>query len=152
TDSDTVSITVQNPNEDDWIALAGNWATGTNWSNGLPGPATTALINRAGTYTVTSSGTVTIDTLSSIQTATLSITGGAFTVTNFLGQGPLALSGAALFNINNSTASIAAFTQSGGTLTGSGTLTVTGPTTGSLATNNLVTSSNFSGGTQSGAG
>ena len=77
----------------------------------------------AGTYTVTSSGNVTIDTLSSIPTATLSITGGTFAVTNFTGQGPLALSGGT-FNIGNSTATVASLAQSGGTLTGTGTLTV----------------------------
>src|SRR5262249_52317451 len=99
TDSDTVSISVQNPNQDDWINVSGGpWTTASNWDHGVPTSTTTALLNAAGTYTVTSSGNVTIDTLSSISTATLSITGGIFMVTNFTGQGPLALSGGT-FNI-----------------------------------------------------
>jgi hypothetical protein len=63
TDSDQVSIVVQNPNEDDWInPSGGSWTTAGNWSNGVPVSTTTALLNAAGTYTVTSSGNVTIDT------------------------------------------------------------------------------------------
>src|SRR5262249_19760800 len=62
TDSDTVSITIQNPNEDDWISSSGGaWTDATKWSTGQqPGPTTTAVLNAPGTYTVTSPGTVTI--------------------------------------------------------------------------------------------
>ena len=141
-DSDTISILVQNPNQDDWTNSSGGaWTTAGNWDHGVPTATTTALLNAAGTYTVTSSQNVTIDTLSSIATATLSITGGTFTVTNFTGQGPLGLSGGT-FNIGNSTPNIATLTQSGGELTGSATVTVTGP--GAAST--------ISGGTQSGSG
>ena len=124
-DSDTIPISVQNPNEDDWTNPSGGaWTTTGNWSTGqLPTSTTAAVLNAAGTYTVTSSGNVTIDTLISIPTATLSITAGTFTVTNFTGQGPLALSGGT-FNINNSNATVATLTQTGGTLKGTGTLTV----------------------------
>src|SRR5262249_23029856 len=57
----TASITVQNPNADNWINPAGGpWTTAANWDQGVPISTTTALLNAAGTYTVTSSGNVTI--------------------------------------------------------------------------------------------
>ena len=140
----TIGITVSNPNQDDWTNTSGgNWSAASNWDNGVPISTTTAALNASGVYTVTSSGTVTISALSSSTTATLNITGGTFTVTNFTGQGPLTLSGGT-FDIGNSSATVASLTQSGGELNGSGALTVTG--TGG------VPASNFSGGTESGAG
>ena len=102
-----------------------------------------ARLDFPGTYTVTSSSNVTINGLSSIPTVTLSIQGGTFTVANFAGQGPVILSGGT-FAIGSSTANVVSFTQSGGELNGTGTLTVTG--TGP------VPASNFSDGTQSGSG
>ncbi len=89
----------------------------------------TAELDLGGTYTVTSSGTVTVNGLSSTPTASLKITSGSFTVTNFAGQGPLILSGGT-FNIGSSTASTASLTHTGSsTLTGTGTVTVTGTAT-----------------------
>ena len=62
----TVGITVQNANQDDWTnALGGNWATSSNWSNGVPSSTTNTTLDASGTYTVTSSGTVTVNGLSS---------------------------------------------------------------------------------------
>ena len=113
---------------DHWIAGSGNWTTAADWS--LAAPPTSAQmadLDAAGIYTVTSSGTVTVAELISNPTATLNITGGTFTVTNFEGQGPLVLSGGTL-NIGSSTDTVTSFTLSGGTLTESGTLTVSGAT------------------------
>ena len=76
--------------------------------------------------------------MSTIATATLNVTAGTFTVANFAGQGPLMLSGGT-FDIGDSTATVASLTQSGGLLTGPGTLTVTGLST-------------LSGGRESGSG
>ena len=112
---------------DNWIAGSGNWTSAADWS--LAAPPTSAQIadlDAAGTYTVTSPGTVTVAELISTSTATLDITGGTFTVTNFEGQGPLVLSGGTL-SIGNSSGSVVSLTESGGaTLTGSGNVTVTG--------------------------
>ena len=112
---------------DHWIAGSGNWTTAADWS--LAAPPTSAQmadLDAAGIYTVTSSGTVTVAELISNPTATLNITGGTFTVTNFEGQGPLVLSGGTL-NIGSSSGSVVSLTESGGaTLTGSGNVTVTG--------------------------
>ena len=70
----------------------------------------------SGTYTVTSSASVTVNELISISTATLDIIGGTFTVTNFAGQGPLILSGGTL-DIGSSTNGLTVnFSGSGGTL------------------------------------
>ena len=130
--------------DDHWTGGAGgNWATASNWASGVPTSTMTARLDFPGTYTVTSSSNVTINGLSSIPTVTLSIQGGTFTVANFAGQGPVILSGGT-FDIGSSTANVLSFTQSGGELNGTGTLTVTG--TGP------VPASNFSAGTQSGSG
>ena len=130
--------------DDHWTGGAGgNWSTASNWASGLPTSTMNARLDFSGTYTVTSSSNVTINGLSSIPTVTLNIQGGTFTVANFAGQGPLIVSGGT-FAIGSSTANVMSFTQSGGELNGTGTLTVTG--TGP------VPASNFSNGTQSGSG
>ena len=135
TTTENYTLTVNNPNQDDWTGGAGdgNWATSGNWDKGVPTSTMTADLDLAGSYTVTSAGTVTVNGLVSTATATLDVTGGTFTVTNFTGQGPLILSGGT-FNIGSSTASVASLTESGGTLMGSGTLTVTGATNFSAGT------------------
>ena len=126
-------------NPDNWIGGTGNWTTTSDWSlSAVPTSAQTADLGASGSYTVSSSGTVTVSGLVSTPTATLDITGGAFTVADYAGQGPLILSGGTL-NIGSSTAAAATLTQSGGTLNGTGMLTVTGLST-------------LSGGTQSGTG
>ena len=126
----TESYTLIVNNQDNWTGGGsdGNWATPGNWDRGVPTSTMTADLDAAGTYTVTSSGIVSTAGLISTSTATLDISGGTFTVTNFQGQGPLILSGGT-FNIGSSTANTAKLTQSGGTLTGTGTFTVTGLTT-----------------------
>ena len=105
TTTESYTLTVNNPNQDNWTGGAGdgNWSTPGNWDKGVPTSTMTADLDAAGTYTVSSSGTVTIAGLISTSTATLDITGGTFTVTNFEGQGPLILSGGT-FNIGSSTA------------------------------------------------
>ena len=111
-------------NEDDWInASGGDWSTASNWDNGVPTSTTTAELNVSGTYTVISSASVTVNELISISTATLDITGGTFTVTDFAGQGPLMLSGGTL-NIGSSTNGLTVnFSGLGGTLQLDGTVT-----------------------------
>ena len=121
-----VAGTIQvNPN-DDWVnSSGGDFAAADNWDEGVPTAVMTALIDASGTYTVTSSADATVAGLSATETATLDISAGTFTVTDFSGGGPLILSGGT-FDIGNSTTSVASLTQPGGTLTGTGTLTVTG--------------------------
>ena len=118
------SITVTDTNEDVWInASGGDWSTASNWDNGVPTSTTTAELNASGTYTVTSSASVTVNELISISTATLDIIGGTFTVTDFAGQGPLILSGGTL-DIGSSTNGLMVnFSGSGGTLQLNNTVT-----------------------------
>ena len=97
--------------------------------------------------TTTSSGSYNVAGTTTVSGGTANLLGSLANLGNALN-----ISGGAgsVLNISSSSATVTAFTQSGGTLTGTGTLTVTGPTTGSLPS--LVTSSNFSGGTQSSSG
>jgi hypothetical protein len=80
-----------------WIAASGNWNAPDNWSTStVPGPLDDAVLDATGTYTVTSSSNVTVNSLSGNSGATLDITAGVFTVNNFGAQGPLILSGGLL--------------------------------------------------------
>src|SRR6185369_7743381 len=101
---------------------------------------TAANVTFSGSQTTTVSGTYNV-------AGTTTVSGGTATLTGTLtGLGnALVITGGTL-SIGSSTASVATFTQSGGELTGSAVVTVTGPTVG------VVTASNFSGGTQSGSG
>ena len=122
-------VTESAPTPDNWNQTTGNWATAADWSTGaLPGATNEAVLGGSTAYTVTSSGAVTVNELISTPTSTLDITGGTFTVANYAGQGPLGLSGGTL-NIGSSAANVASLTQTGGTLTGTGEVTVTGPAT-----------------------
>ncbi len=122
----TIAVTAQNPNQDNWTSSSGgDWATASDWDNGLPISTSIADLDAGGSYTVISSGPVTINELLSTSTAKLNITGGTFTVADYAGQGPLILSAGTL-DIGGSTAATASLTQSGGELNGTGTLTATG--------------------------
>ena len=112
----------------EWLnAVSGNWITAADWSAGVPVAGAFAALNATGaSYTVTSSGAVSLAALSGSTAATLDIEGGTFTVTNFTAQGPVILAGGGSFNIGASNATIASLTESNSTLTGSGTLTVSG--------------------------
>ena len=123
-----VAGTVQtNLNYDDWNGT-GNWTTNTSdWSSGAPPNSTQIASLDSGTVTFSSS-TVTVAELISTSTATLDVSGGILTVTDYAGQGSLGLSGGTL-NVGSSSANVASLTELGGTLTGAGTLTVTGTAT-----------------------
>ena len=126
TTTENYTLTV---NPDTWISTSGgDWSNVADWSTGsIPLSNGAAFIGVSGSYIVTVSSNETVGSLSTISTATLDVTGGTFTVTNFTGQGPLILSGGT-FNIGSSTASVASLTESSGTLSGTGTLTVSGAT------------------------
>jgi hypothetical protein len=62
-------------------AVPGPFSTASDWSSGtVPGSIDTALIDSAGSYTVTSATSNTVDALGVIGTVTLDITAGTFTV------------------------------------------------------------------------
>lgn len=106
-----------------WTNSAGGlWSNATNWSpNGVPGAADSAVVTNTGTYTITSSGAVTVAdlTLGATNTAgspTLLVSAGTFTVTNttvasngviFLNAGTIVSAGPAQI--------IGAFNQASGT-------------------------------------
>jgi hypothetical protein len=97
-----------------WVNPAGgNWNVPTNWDNGVPDATKNAVIDLAGTYTVTLDVDATV--------ASLRLGGSSGTQTFALGGGVmLTLNGASTVNSNG------VINQAGGTLTGSGNLTVNG--------------------------
>lgn len=105
----------------------GNWATSADWTpRRLPNSTDNVLINTANLHTIThSKGADTVNSLT-VGNDNLVISGGSLTINSTssfahaltVSGGTLALTGPA---------TTAAFTQSGGTVSGAGTLTVTGP-------------------------
>lgn len=91
----------------DWIGGTGFWDVSGNWNSGLPTAIDDVLINVPGTHTVTiSSSSNAVNRINVTGDETLAITGGS-----------LAVSGTS--NLTN-------FTQSGGTLTGTGSVNISG--------------------------
>ncbi|MDA1277644.1 MAG: putative Ig domain-containing protein [Verrucomicrobia bacterium] len=110
-----------------WINTnSGSWGTPANWSSGaVPGAADDVLITNGGTYTVTVNVNATV--------ASLRVGGSSGTQTLVIPSSTLILNGASLLDTN------CKFAFSGGTLAGSGDVTVTGTLT-------------WTGGTMSGSG
>jgi hypothetical protein len=98
-----------------WINSAGgSWQTGSNWSSGSA-PATTddVIIDAAGTYTVTVTQAVTVNSLQTIATVTVDVTGTSLTLTAGTGTGANA---GTIIDDNASTLYV------GGTINNSGTI------------------------------
>jgi FecR-like protein/Big-like domain-containing protein len=129
--SNTLTFTLPNFTTQ-WIGPnGGSWGTGANWSTGIvPGSGDSVLIGVADNV-VFSTGSSVIDALFSTAGSTLSVSGGTFTINNTSSssdlQGSVALSGGTLSTGGQML--VAAITESGGTLTGAGLLTVTGGAT-----------------------
>lgn len=120
-----------------WTGGAGNWNDSTKWSpSGVPGPADTANVTGAGTYTVTLNVPATVAALTigcgntCGSTITLAVSGNALTV-----NGPLTVNFGGNLNLSGSTVSLngasnvlsgGAIAHTGGTLTGTGALTISG--------------------------
>jgi hypothetical protein len=69
-------------------AVGGDFAGAANWSLGaVPAVGNDVVIGASGVYTVTSSANETVDSLTTIAGATLSVTGGTFTINNGTGLG-----------------------------------------------------------------
>src|SRR6516225_725498 len=109
-----------------WLTGAsGDWSRGSNWVGGVvPGTGDDAVIDASGSYIVT------ISTAISANSLTLAASGATVTETD---SGSLTLAGAltletGTFQLNAGTTSVGAFTQRGGELTGTGTVTVSGAT------------------------
>ncbi len=117
----------------------GFWDIATNWSStpALPGAADDVTLDVAGLVTITHrSGTTTINSLTSQEN--LVVSGGSLTVSNaFTNAANTTLSGGNL--LLNGVSTLASLTQSLGTLSGSGVVTVSG-------------ASSWTGGAQSGSG
>jgi len=138
-----------------WVnAAGGNWSEGTNWSTGtVPGQTDAAVIDLAGTYTVT------VDVNAKVASLTLGATSGAqslslpsssltLTAASTVGaHGILDLAGGTLTS-NGITVS-GAFTWTGGTLSGNGTTTIAA---GASLTISGAPVKSFSGQTVSNAG
>jgi hypothetical protein len=80
------------------FGLAANWDVGT-----VPGSGDDAIIDATGTYTVTSSASATVLDISTINTATLAITGSTFTLTDGtdggINAGTITVGNASILNI-----------------------------------------------------
>ncbi len=96
-------------------ALGGSWSAITNWSpNGVPGVGDTAMISSNGTYTVT------VNSAQAVGNLTMNAASGAQTL-NIASGGTLTNNSASTGNAN------AILEVSGGTLTGAGSLALSGP-------------------------
>jgi hypothetical protein len=111
-----------------WAVNAdGDWSTRTDWTpHRLPSSTDNVLINTAKLHTVThSKGVDTVNTLT-VGNDNLTVTGGSLTVSSTSSFAhALTVSGGTL--VLDGAATAASFDQTGGTVAGSGTLTVTGP-------------------------
>ena len=111
-------------------ALGGSWTTPANWSTGVPGAADVISLPLSSGETVTvSSGTNSVGQI--VETGaggTLAITGGSLSVSAQSDLAGSLLIGGGVLNLG-APLGVLALTQSGGTLTGSGTLTVAGAAT-----------------------
>jgi hypothetical protein len=79
------------PNVVRWSAGSGNFNTASDWTpQVVPGATNDAIIDAAGTYTVTVSTNETVNTLVMAANARLVVSAGTFTASNGSGVGPLA--------------------------------------------------------------
>jgi hypothetical protein len=121
-----------------WTDATGNWDVGGNWSGGaVPVAADDVTINvitGVETITVRSiGGPFTINSLTIAGDDILAITGNTLTVSNaFTNNANTNISGGSL--ILNGVSSMGSLTQSGGTLGGTGTVSISGLATWTLGT------------------
>ena len=112
-----------------WVATSsGNWDVGTNWSTGqVPGSTDDVVINPSAALTVTINSSVPpVNSLQSGSNATLSLSGGSLAMAAASEiDGPFALNGGTL-DPNAPVTTTANSTWSGGTISGTGTLTNSG--------------------------
>ncbi len=80
-----------------WVAGSGNFNTAADWQpQRVPGAADTAMIDAAGTYTVTAGTSETVSTLAMAAGATLVVSAGTFTVSGSLAGNATVDTGAVL--------------------------------------------------------
>ena len=89
--SAALPVTILATHDVHWIAGNGSFDTVADWSpQRVPNSTDNAIIDAAGTYTVTAATSEIIQTLSMAKSATLSVTGGTFAVTKGSGTAGLA--------------------------------------------------------------
>ena len=137
-----------------WAGATGFWDAAANWSSNplLPGAADDVTINVAGVQTIThNAGTNTINSLSMPGDDILAITGGALTVSNaFTNNANTNISGGTL--TLNGVSSLNTYSQTGGTLGGTGAVTITGLATWNAGTMTGAGTTHASGGMALGNG
>ena len=118
---------------DTWKDSTGDWSTNTDWSDGIPATGDSVVINTAQLDTITFDGSS-----PSVNVASLTVgddnfvvddSGNTLGITTSASFGKLLEVEAGTINFNAVNASIASFDQTGGTVSGTGTLTVTGSAT-----------------------
>ena len=158
-------------NVDQWTNVtSAKWSTAADWSSpaGIPTTFDLVELDAAGTFTVTSSANKTIDELNTVSTATLSITGGTFTITNGTGAGvqagtvAVANSAALVISSTFDNSGTIALTSTGkatdliiagdATLSGNGNVTLSNNSKNAIISNGASTTLTNVGNTISGAG
>ena len=112
-----------------WLGGSSFWDIATNWGSNplLPGLADDVVINVAGAQTVTHrSGTNTINSLSILGDDVLAVTGGSLTVANTFSAAAATSIGGGTLTLNG-VSGMLSLAQSGGTLAGTGALTIAAP-------------------------
>ena len=112
-----------------WLGGSSFWDIATNWGSNplLPALADDVVINVAGAQTVTHrSGTNAINSLSVLGDDMLAVTGGSLTVANAFGAAAATSVSAGTLTLNG-VSSMLSLAQSGGTLGGTGQLTIAAP-------------------------
>ncbi|MDP1579327.1 MAG: autotransporter-associated beta strand repeat-containing protein [Candidatus Didemnitutus sp.] len=148
-----------------WTAGSGNWATGSNWSAGVPDSSTNASITNGGTATISSSSEVASLTLGGASTGGLSITGGGLATAGTTIVGANGATGTGTASISASTWSTAgdffvgyfgngSLTVSGGNVTVANNSYVgySGTSTATVSGGNWTTNGTLYVGTDSGGG
>ena len=115
---------------DTWKVNAdGNWSNLANWTGRVPLAADVVVINTANVHTITYDGSAPSVAVKSLTVSAdnFDVSGGnTLSITTSASFGGLLEVDAGALNFNAVSASIASFTQTGGTVSGTGTLTVSG--------------------------
>src|SRR6266446_5342568 len=105
--------------------ISGDFATAANWSPAtVPGSGNDVAISPSGTYTVTSSISETVNSLTTAAGATLAVTGGTFTINSGTGAG--ANAGTLRVDAGGTLHVIGTIAGSGSVIINGGTLDLTG--------------------------
>ncbi|MFO0453811.1 MAG: choice-of-anchor D domain-containing protein, partial [Pseudomonadota bacterium] len=132
-----------------WSAAgSGAWELAANWSAGIPGASDDATISIGGVNTITyggAAGTRTVGSLTLTGSNAFAVNGGDLTVAGAYGSAASTGISGGILRLNG-TSALSSLDISGGTLAGTGTVTVSGSTTWTTGTMSGAGTSNLNGG------